>query len=494
MKRDLEFALDEVPASAALRSPAAWACLLAVAGILAVHWKTAASIVAIWIRSETFTHGFLVVPICLWLAWRQRRELTQASAQPWWPGLAFVALAGALWLVASAADALGAGQFALAFMLQAAIVTIVGLRMARVLAFPIAFLLFAVPFGEIFIPTMIDWTADFTVAALRASGVPVFREVNLFVIPTGSWSVVEACSGVRYVIASLMVGTLFAATAYRSWQRRVAFLAASVLVPVVANWLRAYLIVMLGHLSNNRLAVGVDHIIYGWIFFGVVMLLLFWVGSFWREDTRDVHEGIGPKAEAIAKIARPAAPFLVAAVAAVVVAAVWPLLAGAIDRSSATAAPTLPAIDGAGGWAQSATPLTDWTPKYSGQAAALAQTFANGERKAGIFVEYYRAQQRGRELITSGNMLVAPEDNRWKEAASGETTIDWAGVSKTARRVTLTGPDARLEVLSLYWVDGRITASPYVGKVLQAWSRLRGNGDDAALVVMYAAGHARGDG
>src|SRR5256885_17154333 len=48
------------------------------------------------------------------------------------------------------------------------------------------------------------------------------------------------------------------------------------------------MIVMIGHLSGNRLAVGIDHIIYGWIFFGVVMLLLFWVGSFWREET--THE------------------------------------------------------------------------------------------------------------------------------------------------------------------------------------------------------------
>ena len=140
--------------------------------------------------------------------------------------------------------------------------------MARVLAFPLAFLFFAVPFGEIFVPTLIDWTADFTVAALRFSGVPVYREGNHFVIPTGRWSVVEACSGVRYLIASLMVGTLYAAIAYRSARRRACFIVAAILVPIVANWLRAYMIVMLGHLSNNRLATGVDHIIYGWMFFG----------------------------------------------------------------------------------------------------------------------------------------------------------------------------------------------------------------------------------
>ena len=65
--------------------------------------------------------------------------------------------------------------------------------------------------------------------------------------------------------------------------RRLVFIALSIIVPIIANGIRAYLIVMIGHLSNNRLATGVDHVIYGWVFFGFVMMLLFWIGSQWRE-------------------------------------------------------------------------------------------------------------------------------------------------------------------------------------------------------------------
>ena len=259
------------------------AAAIAAIGILLVHADTVASIVAIWWRSETFAHGFVVVPIALWLAWRKRAEIAAVPARPWYPALAIVALMGALWLASVAAEAIGIRQFALAFMVQAAIVAVVGLGVARSVAFPLLFLLFAVPAGEFLLPILIDWTADFTVWALRATGVPVFREANHFVIPSGNWSVVEACSGLRYLIASLMIGVVYAAVSYRSPARRAAFIAASVVVPIIANWLRAYMIVMIGHLSDNELAVGVDHIIYGWIFFGVVMALLFWVGSFWAE-------------------------------------------------------------------------------------------------------------------------------------------------------------------------------------------------------------------
>ena len=146
------------------------AAALAVIGVVAVHMSTAASIVSIWMRSETFAHGFVIVPICLWLIWRKREALAEVPAAPWWPGLLVVAGAGAMWFVTSVADVLGLKQFALAFMIQAAFVTVVGLSVARTLAFPLAFLLFAVPVGEIFVPTLIEWTADFTVAALRAVG------------------------------------------------------------------------------------------------------------------------------------------------------------------------------------------------------------------------------------------------------------------------------------------------------------------------------------
>ncbi len=361
----------------------------AVVGILALYWPTAASIVAIWIRSETFTHGFVVVPICFWLVWRHRETIAAIPARPWWPGVAMVLAAGALWFVTSAADVLGVKQFALAFMLQAAIVTVLGTRIARAAFFPLAFLLFAVPFGEIFVPTLIDWTADFTIAALRWSGVPVYREANLFVIPSGAWSVVEACSGIRYIIASVMIGTIYAAVAYRSTLRRVMFMAAAILVPIVANWLRAYMIVMIGHLSNNKLAVGVDHIIYGWVFFGLVMLLLFWVGSFWQEDAAPITAPPPQPATGTAPVASPRVLFA-AVVAAIVAAGLWVPLEASIDRSARAGKPAIPAIADANGWAPAAAGAADWKPHYRGYAAELRQTFSKDDRDVGLYLAYYR--------------------------------------------------------------------------------------------------------
>ena len=94
---------------------------------------------------------------------------------------------------------------------------------------------------------------------------------------------VEACSGIRYLIASMTLGTLYAYLNYDSTQRRLLFIALSAIVPIVANGLRAFLIVMIGHHSDMKLATGVDHLVYGWLFFGVVMFFLFSLGALFSE-------------------------------------------------------------------------------------------------------------------------------------------------------------------------------------------------------------------
>src|SRR5205807_10052913 len=111
-------------------------------------------------------------------------------------------------LVAAAGQVQVVQQFAFIGMIVSLVVAIAGRHIARALAFPLGFLFMAVPVGEFLILPLMNWTADFTVTALRLTGIPVYREGTFFSIPSGNWSVVEACSGLRYLIASVTVGVL----------------------------------------------------------------------------------------------------------------------------------------------------------------------------------------------------------------------------------------------------------------------------------------------
>ena len=92
--------------------------------------------------------------------------------------------------------------------------------------------------------------------------------------------------GVRYLIAAFMVGCLFAWLHYRASMKRVVFVCLALAVALVSNWLRAYAIVLLGHLSNNRLGTGVDHNLLGWLIFGAAMFGVFVIGMRWSDKER----------------------------------------------------------------------------------------------------------------------------------------------------------------------------------------------------------------
>ena len=473
----------------------------ALVAVLLIYHQTVWFMVATWARSDTFAHAFLVPPISAWLIWRRRALLARIRPvpEPW----VLIPMAGAalLWLLGDLVAVNAATQLALVTMIVLSVPAMLGRQVAREIIFPLAFLFFCVPIGEFLLPTLMEATADFTVAALQFSRVPVYREGLQFIIPSGQWSVVEACSGVRYLIASFMVGALFGYLNYSSNRKRWIFVGVSLVVPIIANWLRAYMIVMIGHLSNNKLAVGVDHLVYGWVFFGIVITAMFVIGSRWA-DPADPALAPSDSAAVTSSAAVSAwSPIAVAAVMAVLL--VLPRgLVSVLDRVDVAArAPvlTLPDQLAVGTKAQSApAPATTWKPRFSGAAAELARSYAVGSQVVGVHIAYYRAQTYERKLVGSDNVLVLSNDTAWLWLHTTPFQPTPAGQAPTMLKSEIVqggtlGNTGRttLNVLQVYWVNGRYTTSDHWAKVLGAWARLTGQGDDGAAIFLYTLGDAR---
>jgi exosortase A len=482
----------EAPAATGLAS--GWrrglpALAATIAVIVVAFASTAVTMIDTWYRSVTYNHGFIVVPIAAWLVWRKRAELAALEPRPAPIVLPLAAALGLVWLAAQYGSVNTLAQFALVGMLVLAVPAVLGIAVARTIMFPLGFLFFAVPAGDFLLPVLMDRTADFTVAALRATGVPVYREGLMLVIPTGRWSIVEACSGIRYLIASLMVGTLFAYLNYRAMWRRLAFVAIAAAVPIVANWVRAYLIVLLGHLSNNRLAVGVDHLVYGWIFFGVVMLLMFSIGARWREPDAGAHAG------RTARAATPAIPvrseltpnpsrFWPAAIAAIAVTLVWPAVDYATQVPTAEAPLALHVGDPAG-WRVS-TNDTGYRTHYEQPSAELRDSWERGGARAHLEIAYYRQQTPERRLPLGDRPLLGIDDRAWVKTTHGRREVDIDGARLRVLETALHGSNGRdLLVWQWYWAGDAATGDDALVKLRLAWSRLLHRRDDAAAIVVY---------
>ena len=98
---------------------------------------------------------------------------------------------------------------------------------------------------------------------------------------------------------------------------------------------------------------------------------------------------------------------------------------------------------------------------------------------------YYRNQRQVAQLITSDNKLVFRNDRAWRSIGELRRTIGFRGEEVPLVEARLDGRAARLLVWHWYWVDGKYTANPYWGKLLQAKSELLGRGDDGAVVIVY---------
>jgi len=466
-----------IPPAARLSRAAIALIALALLAPFALYFGTVDSIVSIWNSSETFAHGYVILPISLWLIWRRRANFSLYPPKPWAPALILLALLGAGWLAARLGEVQVVSQYTFVAMLPVAALALFGPRLAGSLAFPLLFLLFAVPFGEVFVGPLIQFTADFTVAAVQATGIPVLRSGTRFELPTGNWSVVEACSGVRYLISSITLGCLYAYLTYRSMTRRALFIALSVVVPVIANGLRAYMIVMIGHLSGMELATGVDHLIYGWLFFGLVMFIMFWIGSYWREDT-DV-----PPAAAGASRADAGAPGRIPAMVGCVVAlcAVWPAFALYGEHANHNPA-KVELAQVAVSWPE-APAFADWKPDYMAPDATLRRSYRQGATPVDLSLLYYRNQDRSKSLISSINRLAGYKDS-WHETASTKRTVNLNGVALTVRETVLRSEGRALLVWDWMRIGEHETTSNAVGKLLQAQSKLLLRGDDGAAVML----------
>ncbi len=449
--------------------------------LFVLFWSTFYSMAEVWERSETFAHGYLIFPITIWLIWRKRHTLANIPPHPDLRGLVLMGLAGAGWLLANAGSVNVVEQYAFITLLIAAVWTLLGLPFFRAVFFPLMFLFFAVPVGEFLIEPLMGVTADFTVALLQATGIPVFREGTFFSIPSGDWSVVEGCSGLRYLIASVTLGVLYAYLTYRSWKRRLLFSIAAIIVPILANSGRAYMIVMIAHLSDMKLALGIDHYIYGWVFFGLVMMLLFWIGGFWRED--DLPEPTDSVSTLQASDIGARRPILPIAVGALLIAGLWPAYAAWLNARPLPDMPVLQ-VETQGGW-QPGTIFTTWTPHWVGADRQLRRVYAQAGRQVMLDLNYYGTQRQDAELINSQNFMIKQKDPVWSNIGETVISVQIAGQAQQVRQAKMRSINGqRLLVWQWNRVNQHLTVNDYTAKLILAMDRIQLARDDGLSVLI----------
>ncbi|MBB5715392.1 exosortase A [Sphingomonas aerophila] len=460
--------------------PVRWRMHLSVvaavaAAILLIFARDLSDMVGIWWTSSTFGHCLLIAPILGWLVWQRREQLAELEPVAWWPGLLLVSAGGAQWWLGQAASVAFARQFALVLMLIGAVVTLLGPRVARGLAFPLGYALFLVPFGDWLEAPLQAITVRLVMPLLALAGIPASADGVMIHAGRYYFEVAEACSGAKFVIAMAAFGVLVAQVGFRSRRRRFVWLAACLVVPVLANGLRAFATILAADLTDVETAGGFDHIVYGWVFFALVVAGMLAVA--WRFFDRPADDpAFDP--ETLKGPVRPQLPLIAAAALVMAGAGVFPVWAAAVE--SRTAAAPLIVLPDIPGWHRvSGKSSAAWRPWYPGAALSM-QRYADGHGRAvDVAVAAYPRQAEGRELVGYGVGVLRAED-RWLRVNDAP-----AVAAGSAMWITAPGPVRRL-VTSWYRIGDTLTASPVDVKLATLRGRLFGGSQQAVALHLSA--------
>ncbi|WP_324075830.1 MAG: exosortase [Erythrobacter sp.] len=258
---------------------------LASAALILLAAREWAEMLHQWWNIDTYNHLLLMPPILAWLVLLKADELAQVTPRSFAPGLVLVLAALGLWSMGRALGINLVAQAGAVGMVQGAVVTVLGLRASVLLALPLAMAAFLVPFGDEIIPPLQAITAEIAVTLTHLSGVPARVEGLHIDTPAGLFIVAEACSGVKFLIAMVTLGVLVCFTRFASWRRRAVFLALCVIVPILANGVRAWATIYAAQFIGATRATSFDHIIYGWVFFALITAGL--LGAAWRFFERE---------------------------------------------------------------------------------------------------------------------------------------------------------------------------------------------------------------
>jgi exosortase A len=436
--------------------------VLLLAGAFLLYRPSSASLMALWNDTGriTYTHGFLIAAIAVWMVLRRREELAALPRAPSLLAAALTLPVALAWFLAVRAGIEVVHQVLLVGLLWLAVWSVFGWRVARALWLPVGFLLFAVPVWDLSMPLLQRMTTHAVHLLLKVVGIPAYMDGNDVHVAAGIFEVAGGCSGIHYFLVSLALGTLYGELGRDTLKMRALLLALAVGFALLSNWLRVFIIVVAGHLTNmQHYLIRKEHYTFGWGVFAVMMVVYLLIA---RRIAPPASEARVPPAAA-ASGARPNVPATVVALAAVALVPAW-------ESLNPVTAARLPDADGMGrvpaGWGRVSGVTPAWNPVFTGADRIELYEYAKagGQRLAAARISY-ALQKQDKELVSWSNSLVGAD-----EGAVVESHEIGGG---RARELVVEGARERYLIHYHYDVGGHITGRDLRAQLWYGFESLR---------------------
>ena len=461
--------------------------LIAYAAFLLVfifaYAESAAILFNLWagIEETIYQYGFLVLACTCYLLYLKRAQIVEFPSRPnGWALLPSLLLAG-VWFVASLVGVQTVQLAVLPFLILAMTTTFFGTNFLRLAGLPVLLLLFAIPLWWPLLPFLKDATTLITEVFLRAIAKPVFVEGYFLHLPGGSFFVDDGCAGLRFLLVTLILSFMSIDMYALNLKQGAVLVGVSVLLALVANWIRVIIVVLVGDYTRMEHRLVSDHNDLGWFVYAVVVLLPFFflVGKLTTGAVLQSAQKSHPE-RTVGDNKR----YLLIYLLAILILVAGPLLSAMVRfQDYPDRVVSLPQSSQL--WVTTSNRDPDWRASYFGASQYLYSQFEGEAGLVELHMFNYANQQEGVELINVDNtltdnalwhMVPGVESQLSIEANAGET-IDVL----TAVIESISGQ----RKLLWYWfeVGGLQTSNSYSAKLYQLIALFNGRKDASLIAV-----------
>lgn len=234
--------------------------------------------VANWELVEEYSYGYFIPVISAFLIWQKSDRLRQFELRGSYAGLLLVAVALGLGAIGEFSAIRLFSQYGFIVALVGLSVCLIGWRGTRIIAVPLAILLFMIPLPQFLLRELSQQlqlvSSEIGVALIRLFGISVFLEGNVIDLGSYKLQVVEACSGLRYLFPLMVLGFLAAYFFKGAWWKRALIVLSTIPLTIGINSLRIGLIGITVEYWGSAMAEGLLHDFEGWFMFMLCIVLL----------------------------------------------------------------------------------------------------------------------------------------------------------------------------------------------------------------------------
>jgi exosortase A len=250
------------------------------ASFLAVYYPVLSGLYKVWDSSDDYSHGFLIIPVSLYILWQNRTTLSAQKIEGNWFGLLLAVFALFMFLFGKFGAIFTLSSVSMVVFIWGAVIFLLGFKTFQICSFPLVFLLFMIPvpaqiYAALTSPLQFIVT-KVTVGMASMMGIAIYREGNVIHLADMVFEVVQACSGLRSIMTMLTLGAIFGYFSLRSMPLRLILMTAGIPIAIAINIFRVFSMVVSYNYFKLDLTQGTPHTVLGLLVFvlGFVLFLV----------------------------------------------------------------------------------------------------------------------------------------------------------------------------------------------------------------------------